>query len=175
MKHPEQSAVAILLPELDTYVGAYRQKYDPSAHFGFPPHMTILWPFMRPDQITEETETQLSRLFSSFRKFHIQFSKTGKSPTGKYLIPNPSDPIIKMISAAKKLFPDYPLYRDKDYQPNPHITIIHEKDPEKLDLVSAKLDREIEKSFPIQTRVKNVWLLEFCGNIWEKRKPFVLS
>jgi hypothetical protein len=170
-----QSSLALLFPEAEVYLDTYRKIHDPSARHGFPPHISIIWPFMRPDRIDRETLKQLKCFFGGFPKLDLQFGETGRSLTGLYLLPKPKDPIIEMILAAMKLFPEFPPYGIPDYRPNPHVTIAHEKDARGLEAITAAFEAEAEGFFPITARAEQVWLLEEHGRGWERRVAFDLA
>jgi hypothetical protein len=46
-----ESAFAVNVPEAEPYVEVLRNQFDPSAKLGVPAHITVLYPFMSPDQI----------------------------------------------------------------------------------------------------------------------------
>ncbi len=49
-KGPEdESTLAILVPAAEPLVRDYRVRHDTSASEGMPAHVTIIWPFMHPD------------------------------------------------------------------------------------------------------------------------------
>src|SRR5437660_989822 len=47
-----ESALLIPVPEAEPLVGQWRLEHDPSARAGVPPHVTLLYPFLPPDDIT---------------------------------------------------------------------------------------------------------------------------
>lgn len=175
MNPPSQSSLALLFPEIERYTDTYRLKHDPSAQHGFPPHVSVIWPFIPPELITEETLQGLESFVGRFPKLDLVFHSTGHSPTGLYLRPEPREPLVQMILAAMKRYPDYPPYRVANYQPNPHVTIAHEKDPQKLKAITEAFEREIEGFYPIRARVDKVWLLEEHGSGWKRMQAFDLA
>lgn len=130
---------------------------------------------MRPDRIDEETVERLKVFFGGFPQLDLQFRETGRSPAGLYLRPEPREPIVRMILAAMKLYPEFPPYRIPDYRPNPHVTIAHEKDPLKLEAISTAFEASAKAFFPIRTRAEKVWLLEEHGRGWERQMAFDLA
>ena len=49
---PIESALVVVVPEAEQLVGPFREKYDPSAAAGMPPHITLLYPFKPPDAVS---------------------------------------------------------------------------------------------------------------------------
>jgi 2'-5' RNA ligase len=68
MSHDE-SAFMILVPEAEPLVGAFRDRYDPSAAAGVPAHITLLYPFKHPDEVDQ---SMLDDLSASFKR-HVPF------------------------------------------------------------------------------------------------------
>ena len=50
MPKPE-SALVILVPEAEPLVRPFRHRFDPSAALGVPAHITLLYPFIAPEQM----------------------------------------------------------------------------------------------------------------------------
>ncbi|HKW69639.1 MAG TPA: 2'-5' RNA ligase family protein [Candidatus Dormibacteraeota bacterium] len=40
-------------------MGEFRQRHDPSARAGVPPHITLMYPFLEPDRLSSEALTEL--------------------------------------------------------------------------------------------------------------------
>ena len=48
-----ESALVVLVPAAEVVVKSFRDKYDSSAADGCPAHVTLLYPFKPPDEITK--------------------------------------------------------------------------------------------------------------------------
>ena len=48
-----QSAFVVLVPEAEPWVKDLRERYDPIAAVGMPAHITVLFPFIPPDLLTD--------------------------------------------------------------------------------------------------------------------------
>jgi hypothetical protein len=64
---PEQSrsALAVFIPEAEPLVKPFRDRFDPSAARGVPAHVTVLFPFKPPQDLTPAVEEVLAGLFSA--------------------------------------------------------------------------------------------------------------
>ena len=175
MIHPPQTSLALLFPELDPVVDRFRMRYDPSAGHGFPPHVTILWPFMPPGAISDETLQQLEVYFRGFFAFDLQFRRTGFSSRTLFLAPEPPEPTIAMINGITRLYPDYPPYNKPEWDPLPHLTVAYGMEPEGLRAIADRFDREAGPSLPVSTTVSRVWLLDYRGDGWKRRLAFDLG
>jgi hypothetical protein len=175
MVYPIQSSLSFVFPELEAHVDSYRKIHDPSAGYNFPPHITVLWPFLRPDRITPEILAQLGSLFGRFPKLDLQFREIGRTATGIYLRPEPREPLVEMMLAAMGAFPECTPYGNPDYSPNPHLTIALERNPHKLETLAAAFENEARAFLPFRTRATKVWLLEERGRGWERKRAFELG
>jgi len=64
-----ESAFAVNVPEAEPYVGALRERFDPSAALGVPAHITVLYPFMSPEKISEAVLGDIRRVLSRVQAF----------------------------------------------------------------------------------------------------------
>ena len=46
MTNPQNDSLVILVPEAESMVKAFRERYDPAAQAGMPAHITLLYPFV---------------------------------------------------------------------------------------------------------------------------------
>lgn len=175
MKPPPQTALAFLFPELDPVVADFRMRLDPSAQYGFPPHNTILWPFMLPDEVGEDTLAKLEAFFRGFPAFDLQFRRIEISTGTIYLAPEPPEPIIAMIKGIIRLFPEYPPYQRPDWDPVPHVTVAYGKGRDALEQLTADFQQKAGSMLPVSTTVSKAWLLELRDDRWQRRRAFDLS
>jgi len=56
-----QSAVLIPVPEAESIVGRWRHEYDPVAAAGGPAHITLVVPWLPPDEISEDEVNRLEK------------------------------------------------------------------------------------------------------------------
>jgi 2'-5' RNA ligase len=64
-----ESTLAILVPEAEGLVQSFRDRYDPSARVGMPSHITLLYPFKSPGEISEVVLDALRHCFFRFTPF----------------------------------------------------------------------------------------------------------
>ncbi len=73
----DESTLAILVPAAEPLVRDYRARHDPSASEGLPAHVTIIWPFMHPDHLTEQTIDRIRDVLA--RSEPSAFSLSGRA------------------------------------------------------------------------------------------------
>jgi 2'-5' RNA ligase len=92
-----QSAIVVLVPEAEQLVRPFREKHDPSARAGMPSHITLLYPFKPPREISEVVFDTLNQCFTRFEAFDFSLTTIRRfSPEVLYLAPKPR----RVISTA---------------------------------------------------------------------------
>jgi hypothetical protein len=60
-----QTAVLVLVPEAEPLVSRHRRQLDPAASLGVPAHVTVLYPFVDPSEVSEAL---IERLAAALRR-----------------------------------------------------------------------------------------------------------
>ncbi|MEO6082556.1 MAG: 2'-5' RNA ligase family protein, partial [Umezawaea sp.] len=88
-----ETAVIVPVPVADAVVGSYRQALDHSAAWGVPAHVTVVYPFLSPDRITEAVVDDLREVLTRVGSFECAFSQVawfGQDVV--WLGPDPAEP-----------------------------------------------------------------------------------
>lgn len=161
------SALLIQLPELAPHLKPW---VDLWPHEGITTHSTVLVPFLREPELTDDVLAQLRAVFAGFAAFDLTLAKTARFPTVLYLVPEPAQPIHDMITTVYARWPQCPPYAGIYPDIAPHVSVVH-------DATEAEFEqaREIlETRLPLRTRAEGVDLLIYDGNRWNLRErlPF---
>lgn len=119
-----ESAIIIKVPEVENIVGPHRRILDPSAEWGVPAHVTLLYPFLHPSAIDEDVLKRLAEVVSRHREFDAQFLQTkwfGEKVL--WLSPEPDLSFRRLTSALAAIFPETPPYGGAILDPTPHLTV----------------------------------------------------
>lgn len=159
------------VPEADSAVARWREKLDPTAAWGIPPHITILYPFVRPQELSQEVVIDLSDVLGDFRAFDFTLDRIGWfGEEVLYVAPTPAAPFLSITAAVIGRHPEYPPYRGSHAEVVPHLTVGH-RDHGSLDAAAAAVGSEL----PIAARATEIWLLATQRGIgWESRGRFQL-
>ena len=111
------------MPEAEPLVKALRERFDSSAAAGVPAHITILYPFMPPGEITPEVVAELRDFFAQFAAFEFTLPELRRFPEVLYLAPSPAEPFKALTHAVVERYPDYPPYGGGYSEVIPHLTI----------------------------------------------------
>ena len=72
---PAQSALIVAVPEAEPAVGALRARYDSSASWGVPAHITLLYPFLPPGAITVDVLSAIQQIVWAVPRFRLSLTR----------------------------------------------------------------------------------------------------
>ncbi len=112
--------VAITLPPA---LELLRRRLTPTANDGVPAHVTVLYPFVPPDELTDSVRAALTAIALQEHVFVARFRSVRTWPTVAWLAPLPGEPFARLTSAVVSAFPDYQPYGGSVPEVVPHLTI----------------------------------------------------
>lgn len=169
-----ESAFIVRVSEAEPYVGRYRERFDPSARLGVPAHVTILFPFMPPEALSEEVFERARAVAASVPEFQFSLARLGRFPGTLYLAPEPAAPFVALTESIHRSFPEYPPYGGKHSSVVPHMTIAHASDPEQ-DKIEAELRENLPHPPCIAAICKELVLIENSSGRWRELRAFALG
>jgi 2'-5' RNA ligase len=168
------SALIVPIPDADRIVGEHRRHLDPSASWDAPAHVTILVPFVPPEQLDADVTAALEDIFATTPCFEVTFARTETFSGGTlWLAPEPVTPFVELTAALVARWPEHPPYGGAYRAVVPHLTVAHEAPTAVVDAVR----RDVERRLPLRTSAKEAWLLsgENAPPGWEVRQRFPLG
>lgn len=169
-----QSTLIVHVPEAEPWAKKLRERYDPIAAAGVPAHITVLFPFISPDLITNNDLARTTATFQRFRPFEFKLERVGRFPESLYLVPEPSEPFISLTKAIAREFPEYPPYGGKFTEIVPHLTVANRS--AELSTIAEKELSEIMKELgPIHAVCNVVELYENSSGHWRWAQSFPLK
>jgi 2'-5' RNA ligase len=174
MSKPYQSALVALVPQAEALVRAVRRRYglEPSQ---VPAHITVLFPFKPPAQVSEAVIVDLQRLFARLPPFTCSLASLGVFPKALYLVPKPGEPFVEMTRAVHERFPETPPYNGEFDEIVPHLTLAHFPDHVAVEQVVRDVEAEVGPQLPIRIEVTEVCLLDNAGGEWCVQSSFPLG
>jgi 2'-5' RNA ligase len=121
---PAESAVVVVVPELEPVVGAHRARLDWSAAWGVPAHVTVLYPFVPPDRVDATVVERLADAVAGTGAFDAGFTRTcwfGEDVV--WVAPEPADRFRALTEAVAAAFPEHPPYEGRFADVVPHLTV----------------------------------------------------
>jgi hypothetical protein len=156
-----RTALIVAVPEAEDAVSAARLEPDASARRGVPAHITVLFPFLPPDEIDPAA---LRELFDTHAQFTFILDRVARFAEGPvWLHPEPSEPFAELTRAVWARWPDHPPYGGIHDDVIPHLTV-------------SETPVDVDFALPIHARAREVALLEEeeLGSRWISRARFAL-
>lgn len=131
-----ESAVVVRLP-IPSALEHIRRRHDPVAGVGIPAHVTILYPFVDPNELVGGIRRQLASIAARHEPFRVRFERVGLWPGVVYLAPEPADRFSRLIDDLVATFPHHPPYGGAFDEVIPHLTITESADAPLNEIAAA--------------------------------------
>jgi 2'-5' RNA ligase len=166
-----QTALVGVVAGVEAVVQPWWGRYDEAARYGMPPHVTVLFPFLRIDEVDAGVFEGLAAIARTQPRFDVEFGSCARFPGVLYLRPEPETPFRRLTAAVVSRWPQVPPYGGQFEDPTPHLTIAHTVDPARFDEIEA----DVATRLPLRTEVTEVQLLTFDGQRWTRRHSLPLG
>jgi 2'-5' RNA ligase len=163
--------VLIPVPAAEAVAGPFRREHDPVAIAGVPAHVTLIVPWLPPDEITPADLAELDETLADAEAF--DFSLTRVEWFGRrvmWLAPEPAKPFLVLTARLADRF-GTPPWDDEFDEVVPHLTIGHASDGAELASEASRLAAHL----PIRCRADEVWVMVGDGTRWSLRHRVPLS
>lgn len=166
-----ESALLVPVPEAEPVVQRWRDLFDPMAILGIPAHITVLYPFLPPERLTEANLDELQRLFAAAVPFSFVLDEVRRWPDVVYLAPTPEEPFRNLTALVVDRWPELQPYGGSHREVVPHLTVAHVAD----DLVAADIADDLAAKLPIASAAREVLLMVTDGAAWTAHTGFPLG
>jgi len=169
-----ESAFIVRVPEAEGPVGDLRRRFDASARLGVPAHITVLFPFMPPEQITDAVLRRARAALAPLASFTFRLSRVGRFAATAWLAPEPAQPFIALTQALVGAFPGFLPFRGEHAGVVPHLTVANGS-REEAEIAAAELARVMQAHGAIDGVCDSVALLDNASGAWRERQVFALG
>jgi 2'-5' RNA ligase len=168
------TALVVLAPKAERFVGPHRALHDPSARIGVPAHVTLIVPFLA-DPIPLGGLGELRAFFADCPPFDYELGRLGRFPKTLFLAPEPEEPFRDLTRALVDRFGIKPY--GGMFWPDiaPHLTIGDGLEPPAVDALEAELGASLEAVRPIRDSALEVTLFAKRGGWWHEVTRFPLD
>jgi 2'-5' RNA ligase len=166
-----QSALLIPVPTADAAVGRWRHQHDPVAAAGVPAHITLIVPWLPPDEITEDDLAELDAAVKDVKAFDFELDHVdwfGRRVL--WVAPEPAEPFVELTAALAERF-GTPPWEDEFDEVVPHLTVAHASDGVELVPVAA----DVAGRLPVICRAEELWVMVGDGARWTLRHRVPLA
>jgi len=121
-----QTALLVAVPAAEAAVGEHRARLDASARHGVPAHLTVLYPFLPPSQVSQAVLGSLAGLFAGVPAFGFTLDRVAWFGDGVvWLAPQDAAPFRELTALAGRAFPACVPYGGQFADVVPHLTVGH--------------------------------------------------
>jgi 2'-5' RNA ligase len=166
-----QSAVLVPVPAADSVVGRWRHLHDPVAAAGVPAHITLLVPWLPPEEISQADLAELDDVLRDVKAFDFELAHVdwfGRRVL--WVAPEPAAPFLELTSLLADSF-GTPPWEDEFDEVVPHLTVAHASDGVELVPVAA----DVAGRLPVSCRAEEVWVMVGDGTRWTLRHQVALA
>jgi 2'-5' RNA ligase len=150
MAGANESGVVIEVPEAESLVVEWRERHDPTAGAGVPAHITLLYPFIPPPAMTDESLDALRRIASRSPAFGFALVAVDEFPGLLWLRPEPSHEFVALMRQVWAAYPGFPSYGGRYPDPVPHLTVAVVGPGQPQEIVRQELERELSGMLPLE-------------------------
>lgn len=159
-----QSALLIEVPEAEPVVAEWRAKHDPAEARGIPAHITALFPFIAPGELTSAEVDQLRSVAGALRPVRFALVALDEFPGVLWLRPAPSDELSQLTRVLWAAYPQCPPYGGRFPDTKPHLTVALARDEEEQQQFREAITQEFAGSLPIYCEAKSLSLFTSDGH-----------
>lgn len=158
------TVVQIPVREAETIVRERLLRFRPEAlpeDRGVAAHVTLLGPFMEPDQVGDGVLEELTDFFADVTPFGFRLTSVAEFPGGTaYLTPEPHDVFRRLTIGLHRLFPGFPPYGGEFDDVVPHLTV-----PIPPGEDTASLRTALHRRLPIDAHATEAALVSYGGTV----------
>ena len=171
-----QSALVIVVPDAEFLVEVVRSAHDPAAAAGIPPHITVLYPFLPPKQLSAAgIQQEVASCFQQFVPFDFVLVSVKRFPGTLYVAPEPSELFRALTLRVWETFPGCPPYKGRHSHIIPHLTVASNAGEEILTRVAGEFEISARQFLPLPARAEEVALLTNEFGPWQAVATFPLG
>ncbi|MFN2418632.1 MAG: 2'-5' RNA ligase family protein [Candidatus Limnocylindria bacterium] len=141
-------------------MGQLRLVHDAVAADGIPAHVTVLYPFVPRDRLTNDVRQATTDVFSAIPAFDYRFDRVGRfGDTTVFLTPEPASAFAGLTDAGRTRWPQHPPYGGVFEVVVPHLTVGDGLDGLTADAVEVAASQALTRHGPVVGRATDVALV----------------
>jgi len=157
--------IAVDVPALDA---VYREEYPAFHALGIPLHATLLYPFVRPDEL-DDALPRLTQVLEGHPRFTFTLTELKTFPRTVWVAPVPASPFVALTHALEAEFATSHM-GGAFAEVIPHVTLADGLEESRLDETVQRLRPVVEPLLPVTLSADEVVVL---GEQEDGRMPIV--
>jgi 2'-5' RNA ligase len=160
------------VPAAASLVDEWRRRLDPSAAWGVPPHVSLLYPFVPPAEVDIALVRDLTAIVAAVPAFRFRLESVGWfGDRVLWLAPEPAVPFKALVERLSARWPEYPPYGGDFSELVPHLTIGENAPREELEQAAGAISARL----PVRCFAGEVWLMTGSPDSWALHTGFALG
>ncbi|MGH2983149.1 MAG: 2'-5' RNA ligase family protein [Solirubrobacterales bacterium] len=155
-----ETFITLVLEDADAELArAHRELYPERVPEQIPLSLTLLYPWIPAESVTEAGMERLRAFFASRPSLEFELIRLDQFPNKVvYAVPEPDDQLRATMRALWTLYPQYPPYREPGGDPPPHCTLGRLEGPYAITL--AQVAARVEPVLPVTCVAEAATLME---------------
>jgi 2'-5' RNA ligase len=168
-----ETSLVLALHDAEPFDRVRRELHVGAVAKGVPFHITLLYPWIARDDLTDELLADVRTFFARRPPFVFELARIETFPRVVYAAPEPAAELIDCMNALYERFPDTPPYGGASKEPAPHATLAGDVDETQT---AREVEQRLGRSLPARFRIDAATLLEeFEADRWRESVRFPLS
>ena len=131
-------------------------EHDPSAAAGIPPHLTLMFPFIPPPDLSILKIDALENLINRAEPFEFTLTRVSEFEQGVvYLVPEPAAPFVSLTREIGRQFGLQPFGGEFGEDPVAHLTVANHS----ARSTRVQIADTLRPVLPISLRAVEAWLM----------------
>jgi 2'-5' RNA ligase len=154
----ERETAVVIVVGVENLQLVHRDAFPAFHERGIPLHVTLLYPFVRPDQL-DSALPRLAEVLVQHPSFDFTLTALKTFPRAVWLAPEPAAPFVRLTGAIEAAFPETPHWGGVFDDVIPHATLVEGVDEVRLEETLARLRSLVEPMLPVVCSADEVVVL----------------
>jgi 2'-5' RNA ligase len=154
----ERETAVVIFVDVASLEAVYREEFPTFHAPGIPLHVTLLYPFVRPDEL-DAALPRLTKVVERHERFDFTLTDLKTFPRTVWVAPDPAAPFVALTRAIEAAFPERPHAGGAFAEVIPHVTLVDGLDESLLEETVQRLRPVVEPLLPVTRRAEEAVVL----------------
>lgn len=154
----ERETAVVIVVDAAGLDAVYRDEFASFHSRGIPLHVTLLYPFVPPDEL-DAALPRLAGLLEKHDRFAFTLTELRTFPRTVWVAPEPAEPFVALTKAIEAAFPETPHMGGAFEEVIPHATLVDGLEESRLEETVQRLRPVVESQLPVKLCADEVVVL----------------
>src|SRR5580765_3410828 len=145
----ERETAVVIVVDVASLDAVYREEFPAFHALGIPLHLTLLYPFVRPEEL-DAALPRLAEVVERHERFDFTLTELKTFPRTVWVAPEPAAPFIALTKAIEAAFPKTPHAGGAFADVIPHVTLVDGLEESRVDETVQRLRPVVEPLLPVK-------------------------